>query len=365
MAATITRSALRSGPTNGVLLTLALLGSLSTPSYACDLCAIYTTTELQASETGFHVGIAQQYTHFATLQRGGEKVPNPFDERLDSSISQILLGYTPVPRFGVQLNLPIIARTFRRATEEGRTHGDEIGFGDLSLIGNLNVYSWADLATIFRLSAFGGLKLPSGDSHRLREEAEHDEDDGHSNEGPYGYVPVRAERSYPAPVRAAHETGEDEVPSGVHGHDLALGSGSVDGILGAQAFFSWYRFFLSGSVQYLLRSEGDFNYEYANDLLWQVGPGLFLLTGHDQSLGGYTLGTQAVLSGEAKGKDTLDGEKADDTAITSIYIGPKVSFGWGTALSVDFTVDLPVLQNNSALQIVPDYRLRGGISWRF
>jgi hypothetical protein len=346
---------------------LVLLGALAAPSSACDLCAIYMTTELQATHTGVFIGVAEQFTHFGTLQNDGDEIANPFDEFIDSSITQFVLGYRPFSRFGVQLNLPVIAKQFRRATEDGRTRGDEVGFGDLSLLGDLDVYSWSNLTTIFRLSAFAGLELPSGDSGRLREETEHEEDgDEHSHEGPYGGIspPPRAAVSYPAPVRAHHED-EHGTASGVHGHDLALGSGSVDGILGAQAFVSWHRAFFSASVQYLLRSEGDFDYEYADDFFWQGGPGLFLLSQHGETLGEYTLGAQAALSGEVKGKDQVDGETADDTAITSLYIGPRLSFGWNTSLSADFTVDLPVLQDNSALQMVPDYRLRGGISWRF
>jgi len=46
---------------------------------------------------------------------------------------------------------------------------------------------------------------------------------------------------------------------------LALGSGSVDGIIGARGFWSWKRGFVVGNVQYLLRTAGDFAYEYAND----------------------------------------------------------------------------------------------------
>jgi len=74
---------------------------------------------------------------------------------------------------------------------------------------------------------------------------------------------------------------------------------------------------------------------------------------------------QAILSGETKGKDTLDGAKLDDTALTALYLGPGVTFTWGTLLGVDLTADLPLVQNNTARQIVADYRLRGGVTWRF
>ena len=343
-------------------LTLALLGCLTAPSRGCDLCAIYTTTEGPKTHTGPEIAVGEQFTHFGTLQLDGQRVTNPADEYLDSSITQILLGYRIVPRFGLRLVLPVISRTFRRATADGAQHGDESGPGDLSLIGDVNLYEWSDLSSILHLSVFGGLELPSGDSSRLKEES------AEVASLPVGHYPGRVlvrERSFLSLPRPNHQTGEHGVASGIHGHDLALGSGSVDGILGAQAFFSWYKLFVSASLQYLLRTEGDFDYRYANELLWQGGPGLFALSGHGERIGSYTVALQAVVSGESKGRDTSHGDKAGDTSITALYIGPRISIGLGESLSADLAGELPALQNNSELQIVPDYRLRGGITWRF
>jgi hypothetical protein len=55
----------------------------------------------------------------------------------------------------------------------------------------------------------------------------------------------------------------------------------------------------------------------------------------------------------------------NDTAITALYIGPDIRLTWGTSLAANLAIDLPVLQHNTALQIVPDFRLRGGLTWRF
>lgn len=300
------------------------------PARACDVCAIYSGTEHREARSGWWLGVAEQYSRFATLKNDGEEVENP-GERLHSSITQLLLGYNLTPRFGVQLNLPIITRQFRRLEEGVLTSGDETGPGDLSLLGVLRPYSLATEESVLRVSLLGGLKLPSGSADRLREELAED-DNGH----------------------------EDGDESGVHGHDLALGSGSVDGVIGGRFFASWRRFFLTTAVQYAIRTEGSIDYRYANDLTWQGGPGVFAVATQE-----YTLALQAVVAGEHKGKDTLDGEEADDTAITAVYLGPGITFTWGDSLGADLTADLPVLQDNSALQLVPDFRLRGGVTWHF
>jgi hypothetical protein len=341
----------RQWPGGGLLVVgVALVFGSLVPAQACDLCAIYTATEQRESRPGPLVGLAEQYSDYSTLQEGGHEVDNPANERLQSSITQLLLGYRFTPRLAVQMNLPVIVREFRRQEESGIVDGEEDGIGDLSLVGSATVYTHVMENGLVRLVALGGLKLPSGDSSRIKEELSETHHDGSGT-------------SRPVARHADHTDDEpdgEEVVSGIHGHDLALGSGSVDGIIGAQVFGSWRRAFFSGAIQYLLRTEGDFDYQYANDLMWSGGPGAFVWLRHD-----YSIGAQAMFTGESKGKDTLSGAEMDDTAITALYVGPALTFTWGTSLGADLSVDLPVIQNNSALQIVPDYRLRGGATWRF
>ena len=322
--------------------------ALVAPAVACDVCAIYTATEMRESRTGFHVGVAEQFSRFTTLKDDGKEIPNP-GERLNSSITQFLLGYDFSSRFGVQLNIPFIARDFRRI-ENGRiASGDETGLGDLSLIGIARPYSWVSEHSVLRFTLIGGLKFPTGSSDRLNEELA---------EGTEGVADGHAGHDHgPADPDA---DGGDLGPSGIHGHDLALGSGSVDGIIGGSLFASWKRLYFETAIQYAIRTTGSIDYRYANDLTWSGGPGVFALLAHD-----YTLALAAVVTGEHKGTDTLDGVEAEDTGITAVYMGPGVTFTWGTSLAADIETDFPILQDNTSVQLVPDYRLRGGVSWRF
>ena len=338
----------------------ALIALLASPrlARACDLCAIYTSTEGREMQTGLRLGVAEQYTDFGTLKLNSETVPNPFGEFLHSSITQVFAGYQFLPRAGAQLNLPVIVRSFQRVQSGGIEDGTVDGIGDLSLIGNVHALSYVDTVSVAHLIFFGGLKFPTGDPALLSEEVD-----------PPPCIPFPDPTScggrlvrLPVGSRPHHQTGP---PSGIHGHDLALGSGSVDGIVGAQAFGSWQRAYATAAVQYIARTVGAFGYQYANDLLFETGPGAYLLLGDDWFGEAYALGAQVVFSGETKGNDTIDGTKEDDTAVTALYLGPAVQFTWGTHLSTEIGADLPVLQHNTGLQSVPDYRLRGGITWRF
>jgi hypothetical protein len=340
----------------------ALLGAVA-PAHGCDLCAIYTTTEMRQDQTGPRIGIAEQYTYFGTLEQSGVTVPNPDGERLSSSITQFILGYNFHPRMGLQLNLPVIARDFRRVVASGVEDGDTAGLGDMSLLFVAKPFSYVDLRHVAHIVGFAGVKLPTGSTAFLAEEAKAPPCIPFPDPNACG-TRGHLQRQVPVPpqLHPHHSSGP---PSGIHGHDLTLGSGSVDGIIGAQLFGSWDRLFATASVQYLMRSVGAYGYAFANDLLFAVGPGYYLLTGDALWGAPYALRAQALLNGETKGVDTVDGSRVGDTGITTLYLGPVLGFDWGEHLGSEFSAELPVLQNNSGLQIVPDYRLRAALTWRF
>jgi hypothetical protein len=302
-----------------ILFSVVLAGACTQPVLGCDLCSVYAATEAQGgSGKGFFGGVAEQFTHFGTVQEDGHKVASE-GQYIDSSVAQVFAGYNFNNNVGVQLNLPVIYRAFGSET----IHGTELGIGDVSLVGTFTAYRHLSERFNFSWTLLGGVKFPTGDSSRLN-------------------------------------TPDSELPEGIGGHDLALGSGSYDGLVGTGVSGRWKRLFASASLQYAIRSEGDFQHQYANDLTWFGGPGVYLVLGHQ-----YTLSLQAVVSGETKGKDTFSGVPDGDSAETLVYLGPQVNLTWGSRLAVVAGVDLPVSRDNSGLQVLPDYRVRGAVTLRF
>ncbi len=343
-------------------LALLLCAALPAAARACDLCAIYTAVVVHDDRPGFEVGVAEQYTDFDTRQEDSAEVPNP-GEYLRSSITQVFAGYNLNRWVGFQLGLPIIARNFRRLEGGMLEHGDESGIGDMPLLVNVRPFTHVSTTAVVRLSLFGGLELPTGSTDRLGEEAEETHDQAQRRARGAASAAARVGAGFPRGRGAGHTGdggGGGSAASAVHGHDLALGSGSVDGILGAGIFVGWQRLFLSAHSQYLLRTEGSFDYQYANDLTWSGGPGAFVLL-DDR----YSVGLQAVAGGETKGKDEHEGAPVGDTGLTTVYLGPRLLATWGASLYADVAGELPVVRHNTGLQILPDFRIRGGLSWRF
>src|SRR6267378_3189934 len=93
-----------------------LAAASAQPVLACDLCSVYAANEARGEiGKGVFAGVAQQFTHFGTLQEDGREVPNDANQFLDSSVTQLLLGYNFNERFGVQVSVPVIHRSFQRA----------------------------------------------------------------------------------------------------------------------------------------------------------------------------------------------------------------------------------------------------------
>jgi hypothetical protein len=193
----------------------------------------------------------------------------------------------------------------------------------VSLLGTFTPYRKLSEKFNFSVTLLGGVKFPTGDSSLLN-------------------------------------TPDSQLPEGIGEHDLALGSGSYDGVVGTGLYARWKRVFGTVNVQYSIRSEGDFQHQYANDLTWFAGPGAYLALGHS-----YTLSIQGIVSGETKGKDTFAGVPDEDSAETLVYLGPQVNFTWGSKLSALAGVDLPVYRDNSGTQVMPNYRVRAAVTWRF
>jgi len=314
-----------------ILLSAGFVALCAQRALGCDLCAIYSASLARGEiGRGLFFGVAEQFTYFGTVQVDGHEVANPSGQYMASSISQVFAGYNFNEQIGLQFNLPVIYRAFKRPDGLGGIDSGTVsGIGDVSLLGAFVPYRKLAENFTFNWTVLGGVKFPTGNTDRLAEEF-------NEVENPIG------------------------PPSGIHGHDLTLGSGSNDGIIGTGIFARWHRWFGSGNIQYAIRTKGDFDYQFADDLTWSAGPGYYLALNHQ-----YTLTLQAVVSGEYKGKDTFQGEPAEDTGVTAVYLGPQLSFTWGANLAAYLAGDLPVSIQNTSLQTVPDYRIRAGVTWHF
>jgi hypothetical protein len=218
-----------------------------------------------------------------------------------------VIGYEINDRLAVQFNAPFIYRDFRRPEGFAIDEGNVSRIGDVSLLAKAVLWRFASTAwrefnvqgkhlvaieyepdCTCSIVALAGLKFPTGDSSRLEEEFHEVEIPG-------------------APENA------------IHGHDLTLGTGSYDGIFGAQSSLRYKNFFAEANGQFTLRGDGSHDYHFANDLTWNAGPGYYLVRKRET-----LVGCQCAVSGESKDVDRFQGRAAEDTGVTSVFVGPRI-----------------------------------------
>src|SRR5438132_2157088 len=298
-----------------LFLLVSFVAVVAMPSDACDLCGCYTPQleamsgmESQSSKSwwnGFYGAVGEQFTRFATVQIDGREVANPTGQYENSSITQLVAGYQINTRFALQLNIPLIYREFKRPEGFAIDRGTVSGLGDVSLLLKAVAFHYSSPARrIFQFEdnkspvavehepdftasavLLIGLKFPTGDSSRIKEEF--------------------------------HEINiPGAPPNGIHGHDLTLGTGSYDGIFGELTSLRYKNIFLEMNVQFTLRGDGLHQYHFANDLGWSGGPGYYFIRIHDT-----IIGLQFDVTGEYKDVDYFRVKAAEYKGINSFFFG--------------------------------------------
>ena len=330
------------------ILCLSLAGAFGVkPALACDVCAVYTIEELGELRLGPRIAVSEQFTRFGTIFDAGEKAPNPAGEFLDSSITQVVAGWRFADWIDAQIALPILHRSWRRRYDGAIQEQSKTGIGDLSILGRVRALSLQNERGLLRVSGFGGITTPTGSTRFLAEELQANE--------------LEEEFSFERPSHAGESHSLDpENASAIHGHDLAFGTGSVNGIIGAEFFGTWDRFLASADIQYTLYTKGAYQYQFANELSFGTSLGYYLWLENDGAVA-----LQAIFGGDSKGQDTQAGRKLSDTAFTYLYAGPGLIGRIGSRLGLEIQGEIPVVRHETSLQIVPDWRMRAAISWKF
>jgi hypothetical protein len=325
---------------------------MSQEASACDVCALYTAVQVESPiKNAFRLGMAEQFTSMDKLQRDGHYVENTDNQFLKTSVTQISGQYDPSASTSLQLVVPVVSRTWRRIENEEPQRGSDAGIGDITMLTHYVPLNYAEGSFLTRLRVFGGVELPTGDAHYIGEES-----------APENPVEGDGTMHQESLVTQKHGGGSDGgVENAIHGHDIALGSGSWDFPLGAGLFSQWDKYIVASDVQYNIRSDGAFGYRYANDLTWSASAGRYLYLQDNAQVA-----FRARLSGQYKGYDTgKGGVEYTDTAFNDVFLGPEVTalvtHHWQGVVGYD----LPIEVQNSDLQITPSYRIRAALTYRF
>jgi hypothetical protein len=325
---------------------IAALLLFATAANACELCAIYSANSAQGgSDKGITLSLSEQFVMNNTYQFEGEEFDiNPILNQgyLNSYISHVVPGYNFSSRLGLSLSVPYIHHDFHRVeftTLGGLIDevGTEEGLGDMALIARWAPIFVAKMEYSVTLNLLAGLKLPTGDTERLDEE-------------------VARARADEALFGSAHQHSSI---AAVHPHEISLGSGSWDGLFGTAFAARWQRFFFKNQLQYYLRT-GAHGYKYGDLFIASGGPGAYVVLADS-----WTASIQGNVYYETSARDELIGQPVPHSGITAWYAGPQINLTITEHFGFNAAVDIPLRIYNRGLQLVPDYRIHGGLVFSF
>ncbi len=281
-------------------------------SRACDAHLIPVIPTVLDGAYDTSVNLNGQFSDYDPPKSGGHDFEN--------LTTTLTVGQRVGERWSVQVGLPYIDRTLDDTGESG--------IGDVNMIGVFRLYQSRRETSICDVDVYAGVKAPTGDTDPLAEEKEVAE--GHGD---------------------AHHA---------HGHHLALGSGSWDGIFGALAKAS--RGLWSGSVdvQYILRTEGDYDFEYGDEYYIRGGIYRQFTTGEGSAVLAGVVG-----SGEWSSKNNVIGETQEGSDKSAGYAGPVITYQTVQTFSVSIAYDFPVYNTDDGLDGAADSRVRANLSYLF
>jgi hypothetical protein len=313
--------------------------------WACDSCGcefcepsgLFSTAVFGANAAApaapsyFFTDLVEQYTDFGTLKNVPAGVST--DQWENSFITQFIFGYQINPDLNVQLNIPYVYRSYQIENLAGSlSRGEVNGLGDIRLVANYIAFHKETADADFSWRVSGGVKLPTGDAHLLAQED-----------------------------ASAPPSDLNGPNSATGGHDLALGSGSTDGILATGITYNRQRFLFTADVDYTIRGTGYAGYRYSNELGWSGGPGYRVWQDAN-----HALSLQFLASGEYKAADTVQGASTNDTFVSSVLLGPNVLFAWNKVLTAHLQLEIPVmLHYDTGFQAIPTFRLKAGVTFSF
>jgi hypothetical protein len=287
-------------------------------------------------------GLILEYTDQDQPRIATHEVEDPAHQYLRTTMAEVVLGARLSERFGLRAYVPYLYRSYQRSIPSGIEQGTIFGLGDTELEGTALILRQVGPRRVALVTLIAGVKMPTGSSSQLDDEGSH----AHGESIDNGHV-------------HATDPGGGGYRVFVHPHDLALGTGSWDGIFGVQSFWRADRAYATARALYALRTVGRDGFHAGDELSWGGGPGWYLLQGERR-----TIGLLANITGETRTRDELDDQPIDDSGATEVFIGPDLSATWH-GLSSELGIDLPVYQRVNGAQLVAPYRLHLGANWSF
>lgn len=263
-------------------------------------------------------------THLRT--RSLDRLLRNGDEIEDSEGREVTTFFVPTAlNFGVSTNLtlaanvPYFRKEIRFNTPNGREERGASGLGDIILLGKYRFFNWNAYQTTVQLAVTGGVKLPTGATDK----------------GPSG-------APFPIPLQP--------------------GTGSTDVLLALSgtAVKDWAVLHLSGL--YKLNTTGDRRYRFGDLFNYNLAAEARVV---HTKYPGPELYLGVELNGEVLATDELQGASLENTGGHRLFVSPNLVFFLFRNLTLESSVQLPVLQDLNGTQLGEGPRFVFGLRFQY
>lgn len=288
-----------------VLIFVLVVISVASSGFACDSCSSMPVFPEGGTPGQTSIGIYGQYN----------KIDNPSSHhKITEYDLQTVLSHGLSERWSATVVIPYLHKTLDDEPTED-------GIGDCSLEAVFHALRSSGL----QANIFAGITVPTGDTDPLEEERE-----------------VYLENL---------EHGEGEDHHHAHGHHLALGSGSVDALLGGSLLYTKDAWTGTAQAQYRLTTEGDYVFEYGDSIQAQAGLEYAVLRGATSST---AIGIDTSISWQDNNQ--VMGVEQEGGNDTIVYAGPTASYKRVNGLKASFGWDFAVSDGGEGLDGAADKR---------
>jgi hypothetical protein len=217
-------------------------------SWACDSHKMAVFPVESSANKAWSVGLSGQRSEYDRDGNGPS---------FDSFTTQLSASRRLGERWMIQLGVPYHDRELDDDSESG--------WGDATVTAAVNLFKNSSANASF-IDAYAGVKMPTGDSDRLAEEQESVHHGGaqHAMHRRARHGAERHGEVAPKDQPMMHD-------AHAAGHHLALGSGSWDFLTGITMRHHLGAWRFRAEVQYVIRTEGDYDYRYGNELFARGG----------------------------------------------------------------------------------------------
>lgn len=301
----------------------------------CDRCV--ATNYLQSGllhEQPNHAGLQLSYDYRHTMLTGSSDTPNAADEKVASTLVNLYYSQRLVEGTTLDIYLPFESKAYTERPNYTYDSGRDSGLGDISLVATQQLFHGVAERRLVDWRARAGVKLPTGDASQL------------DNYPPQAVPPRGDGRVYPT--------------SGIYPYDRAIGSGSVDWIVGSSYVARYEDFFGVVDGQFIGRTAGENDFTRGNTVTVHVTPGYIF---------SYARGNQFSLMLDAAyrydAQSEYDGTTVDNSGQTAFLMGPQVMGNFQGRLLATVGVSLPLYQSVEGTQLASDYQILASVMTGF